>query len=221
MCERWMRLEVGGRHDEIISGGLDRDEIQSEQLSGRSNADTDISLMARNGASHVKMRPEDCVVALYLSVIQPGDAQTLVEQEACSGSFLTIDQSHVRLGKISSFVDPFWISGSNEKSFLPGCEGHDVIRRSFQDAFQEGQVGFAAGRIEQVKPRHMHFSPLQCLQRSRAAHGPADHRALIFLATQMFSGEENGGIAPGHGYVALDRLPIAGKTHAGFDTRTL
>ena len=161
------------------------------------------------------------LVALYLSVVKTGSAQTLVEQKAGSGSLLTIDQSHVRLGKISSFVDPFWIARSNEKSFLPGCKGHDVIRRSFQDAFQEGQVGFAARRVEQVKPRHMHFSPLKRLQRSRAAHGPADHRGLIFLATQMFSGEENGGIAPGHGYVSLDRLPIAGETDPGFDTRTL
>ena len=50
-----MRPEVGRRHDEVVARGLDRDEIQSEQLSGRSDADTDISLMARNGTSHVKM----------------------------------------------------------------------------------------------------------------------------------------------------------------------
>jgi hypothetical protein len=64
-----MQLEVGGRHNEIVPGGLDRDEIQSEQLSGRSDADADISLMARNGTSHVKMRSQDCVVTLYLSVV--------------------------------------------------------------------------------------------------------------------------------------------------------
>src|SRR6187551_31597 len=65
MCERWMRLEVGGRHDEIVPGGLDWDEIQSEQLRGRSNADADIRVMACNGTSHVNMRPQNCVVALY------------------------------------------------------------------------------------------------------------------------------------------------------------
>src|SRR6476620_2617041 len=53
--ERWMRLEVGRRHDEVVSGCLNRHEIQSKQLSGRSDADADISLMTRNGTSHVKM----------------------------------------------------------------------------------------------------------------------------------------------------------------------
>src|SRR6185503_11526774 len=221
MCERWMRLEVGGRHDEIVTGGLDWDEIQSEQLRGRSNADADIRVMACNGTSHVNMRPQNCVVALYPGRVWPRGAQTLVEQKAGARSLLTIDHSHVRLGEISRLVDPFWIAGSNEKSFLPGCEGHDVIRRPFQDTFQEGQVGFPARRIEQVKPRHMNFSSLQRLQRRRAAHGPTDHRALIFLATQMFSCEENGGIASGHGYVAPDQLPIAGETHPGFDSRRL
>src|SRR5262245_56705987 len=123
-----MGPEIGLRYNQIVTRRLQRHEIQIEQLSRRSNADADIGMISRYGPRHFEVRRHHFVVPPNLRGVETRSAQPLVEQESGPGSLFTIDQCHVRFGKIAHRTDGFRISWPYEKSFLPGGKGYDVVR---------------------------------------------------------------------------------------------
>ena len=79
-----MRFAIRHRDDKIVSGGLERDEIEPKQLGGRSNADTHVGLAAGNGPRHIEMRPHGARVTVNVRRIDACGAQTLIEQKSRS-----------------------------------------------------------------------------------------------------------------------------------------
>src|SRR5687768_265175 len=111
-----MTAEICLQHDQIVSGRLQRQEIQAERLSCRPDADANICLMPRNGPCHIKMRREDGVISTNVAAIEACCTQTLIEKEPSPGAFLPVYQCDTRFTKIGCGSDSFWISRPNEEA---------------------------------------------------------------------------------------------------------
>jgi hypothetical protein len=79
MGQRRMGLQIGFGYDKVVPSGLERDEVEPEELRSGSNPDPYVSLTACDRARNIEMSGDDRVVAPYLMIFDSRRAQPLIQ----------------------------------------------------------------------------------------------------------------------------------------------